>query len=659
MFTADLLHDADAEVARLGAEVEALREQVKMLGAENVTLRKQAAGNAARLSARAAVWDWFTDGGPENEDDRDAVAGRICRTFLTPGTVEPSLVTVAAVTLAQSQPSGLSDAEVVSAAVACRQAITHIELTQAQLTRELAWRYQARHPHELDLDVEVNLPTWVRDPEERALTAAIEEVAAVARISPSGLRARVEMLATWPEDHGRLYRALLDGSISTTRAREVARQTARLAAGRARDWVEQMILPVAEQLGTVGLRHRIERLIAQADAVAYRRILDDAAAEPDTVKVSQQGYGRAAITYRGSLTNIAELHAALLHRVRAATCPATGTNPSAGTDADTGAGRGDGVRGGGSVGQRERQAASMAQVMFDLITDPDTIPPLLPTTPGSPGDGDPDTATTTQHTTTPHAPEPTQATTAPATGDEVVGDDATGDDATSGGLLGGGAVSAPAPACPGIRVEPKVSLNVTIPFQVLAALWAGQPPPTGSGWVEATGHGPIPTDALAAILDKYGQRALWRCQVLDDRPDSPTYGTLIAIGRAATDPGYTPSPFVKTLVKAARPRCSHPGCGRPAIEADLDHVTAHSKGGTTSEQNLAPLCRFHHLLKHHAGFTPTLDPTTGQVTWRTPSGHLVSEPPDMPPPLATEGDLPGAWPLPPADSGRDSEPPPF
>ncbi|MBK7621225.1 MAG: HNH endonuclease [Kineosporiaceae bacterium] len=111
--------------------------------------------------------------------------------------------------------------------------------------------------------------------------------------------------------------------------------------------------------------------------------------------------------------------------------------------------------------------------------------------------------------------------------------------------------------------------------------------------------------------------------------------------------GYTPSPFVKALVKAARPRCSHPGCGRPAIETDLDHVSAHSKGGTTSEQNLAPLCRFHHLLKHHAGFTPTLDAVTGQVTWRTPSGHLVSEPPDTPPPLATEGDLPGAWPAPP------------
>ncbi len=153
----------------------------------------------------------------------------------------------------------------------------------------------------------------------------------MARIEASAtLRARVEMLAALdrgprPASTGHCSAR----SISTTRAREVARQTARLAAGRARDWVEQMILPVAEQLGTVGLKNRIERLIAQADAAAYRRILDDAAAEPDTVKVTQQGYGRAAITYRGSLSNIADLHAALLHRVRAATCPATGTDPSA------------------------------------------------------------------------------------------------------------------------------------------------------------------------------------------------------------------------------------------------------------------------------------------------------------------------------------------
>ncbi|MFN8080966.1 MAG: hypothetical protein U0Q19_15535 [Kineosporiaceae bacterium] len=404
MFMPDLLHDADAEVTRLGVEVDALRVEVEALRAENDTLREQAVEHLERLSARDAVWGWFGDGGPENEDDRDAVAGRICRTFLKPGQVEPSLVTVAAVTLAQSQPSGLTDAEVVSAAVACRQAITHIELTQAQLTRELAWRYQARHPHELDLSLETKLPEWVRDPEERALTAAIEEVAAVARTSPSGLRARVEMLATWPEDHGRLYRALLEGAISTTRARDIARQTERLEAGRARDWVEKMILPVAEQLGVVGLRNRIERLIAQADPGAYRRILDDAAAEKDTVKVSQQGYGRAALTYRGSITSIADLHAALLHRVQAAACPtgsATGaasasTGAGAAGGACSGAGSGSGGAGtspgagttggsaGGSAAARERQAASMAQIVFDLITDPDTITPSCPPRPTRP-----------------------------------------------------------------------------------------------------------------------------------------------------------------------------------------------------------------------------------------------------------------------------------
>ena len=274
----------------------------------------------------------------------------------------------------------------------------------------------------------------------------------------------------------------------------------------------------------------------------------------------------------------------------------------------------------------------MAQIVFDLITDPGTITPLLPATPHPGGD-----QVTSDHT------QGAAHTSGRATDNPTVGQP-TDDPVTKTGLLAGYAVTTPPPACAGIRVEPKVSLNVTIPFQVLAALWAGKPPPTGTGWVEAAGHGPIPTDALAAILDKYGKRAIWRCQVLDDRPDSPTYGTLIAIGRAATDPGYMPSPFVKALVKANRPRCSHPGCGRPAIDADLDHVTAYGKGGTTGEQNLAPLCRFHHLLKTHAGFTPTLDPVTGQITWRTPSGHLVNEPPDAPPPLAAEGDLPGAWP---------------
>ena len=77
MFTADLLHDADAEVARLSVEVEALRGEVEALRAEKSVPREQLAGSEERLSARAAVWDWFTDGGPANADDGDAEAGRL------------------------------------------------------------------------------------------------------------------------------------------------------------------------------------------------------------------------------------------------------------------------------------------------------------------------------------------------------------------------------------------------------------------------------------------------------------------------------------------------------------------------------------------------------------------------------------------------------
>ncbi|MFN8079638.1 MAG: hypothetical protein U0Q19_08725 [Kineosporiaceae bacterium] len=42
MFTPDLLHDTDAEIARLGVENDALRAQVDSLSSENHTLREQA-----------------------------------------------------------------------------------------------------------------------------------------------------------------------------------------------------------------------------------------------------------------------------------------------------------------------------------------------------------------------------------------------------------------------------------------------------------------------------------------------------------------------------------------------------------------------------------------------------------------------------------------
>ena len=63
-----------------------------------------------------------------------------------------------------------------------------------------------------------------------------------------------------------------------------------------------------------------------------------------------------------------------------------------------------------------------------------------------------------------------------------------------------------------------------------------------------------------------------------------------------------------------------PGCGIPASRCDLDHSIAWEDGGHTSLQNLAPLCRGHHRVKHHGRWSVTqLD--GGALEWISPAGR--------------------------------------
>jgi len=70
--------------------------------------------------------------------------------------------------------------------------------------------------------------------------------------------------------------------------------------------------------------------------------------------------------------------------------------------------------------------------------------------------------------------------------------------------------------------------------------------------------------------------------------------------------------------------CVFPWCTRPARRlrpdqhgCDCDHVTPHAKGGATCTCQLAPLCRRHHRLKTHGGWTyTTLEP--GTYLWSSP-----------------------------------------
>ena len=67
-----------------------------------------------------------------------------------------------------------------------------------------------------------------------------------------------------------------------------------------------------------------------------------------------------------------------------------------------------------------------------------------------------------------------------------------------------------------------------------------------------------------------------------------------------------------------------PWCTRPARRlrpddhpCDRDHATPHAQGGATCTCQLAPLCRRHHRLKTHGGWTYTiLEP--GTYLWSSP-----------------------------------------
>lgn len=143
---------------------------------------------------------------------------------------------------------------------------------------------------------------------------------------------------------------------------------------------------------------------------------------------------------------------------------------------------------------------------------------------------------------------------------------------------------------------------------------------------ELDGHGPIPAaQARALAFDPTGT---WRRLLTDDA------GQLLQVAAST----YRPPAAIARHVRAAHPRCCFPGCRRPARDCELDHIAAWAGGGITSVDNLQPLCRRHHHLKHDTGWEVRRRPD-GITIWKSPSGHVYARPPD-PLPLDTTSEPP-------------------
>ncbi|WP_162564200.1 MULTISPECIES: HNH endonuclease signature motif containing protein [Microbacterium] len=72
----------------------------------------------------------------------------------------------------------------------------------------------------------------------------------------------------------------------------------------------------------------------------------------------------------------------------------------------------------------------------------------------------------------------------------------------------------------------------------------------------------------------------------------PHSGLPMAVDR------YRPTAALRRFLRARDQRCRFPGCPHRPKRADIDHTIDRAKGGATSDDNLAHICRRHHTVKH-------------------------------------------------------------
>ncbi len=129
------------------------------------------------------------------------------------------------------------------------------------------------------------------------------------------------------------------------------------------------------------------------------------------------------------------------------------------------------------------------------------------------------------------------------------------------------------------------------------------------------GYGPITASQARRLA--FAQDSVWRRLLT-----APGTGMVVK-----TDPTtYKPTAETARHVIARDEVCMFPSCQMPAHRCDLDHVEPFDHedpgaGGATTPENLIPLCRRHHLLKHRTDWRVEREEMTGAVTWTAPSGH--------------------------------------
>src|SRR6185312_5924015 len=184
---------------------------------------------------------------------------------------------------------------------------------------------------------------------------------------------------------------------------------------------------------------------------------------------------------------------------------------------------------------------------------------------------------------------------------------------------------APHSAAGGIRAE------VSIMIPALTLLGHGNEPAT------LAGRGPIDLDTA--------------CRLSREAPELVRVLTHPVIGTVIAADTYRPTASLRRYLAARDRHCRFPSCNRDARWCDIDHTIAWEDGGTSTPDNLAHLCRGHHTIKHHGGWS-LRQTSPGVLEWTSPRGRTITAH------TADDASPPGPH-FRPEGQQSEHEPPPF
>ena len=155
-------------------------------------------------------------------------------------------------------------------------------------------------------------------------------------------------------------------------------------------------------------------------------------------------------------------------------------------------------------------------------------------------------------------------------------------------------------------------VDIHVDLATLAEL-ANDPPELG-------GYGPVVADIARQVAESQPE-AQWRYVVTDPRD-----GEIVAEGTTRRRPLASQ----RRQVENRNPRCIFPGCRMPASQCDIDHRRRWVEVKETRTENLVPLCRHDHWVRHQAGWEHEPLPG-GDHLWKSPLGLQYTTSGRLPP----------------------------